>query len=267
MKFKNVILSMAAMSLIAATVSCDDDDPVNPDNNAEAEAGEISGGPFTFYVDGKVDNIAAGAITLDSSSSSGSNSSWVITDAEGKILGLPPTLEAVSGVDFDEAGVGTCLIWYARWNGEPTGIAVDGIAEDIEGDFDLSNSITVNRLEVTANAGEISGGPFIFNSVSDGTPDTIGPNEITLDDSNAVGENSTWVITKEDGEILGFPASLEAVEMNDFDGAGPGVCLIWYARWDGEITGNEIGNNASEIRGNFALSNSLTVNRTVAATP
>ncbi|MFS4491923.1 hypothetical protein ACKWCD_03435, partial [Maribacter sp. 2308TA10-17] len=69
------------------------------------EAGEIVGGPFEFCVDGSPDMVSGLSLTGDRA---GSMSSWVITDDQGKILGLPPTLEAVEGVDFDGAGAGTC---------------------------------------------------------------------------------------------------------------------------------------------------------------
>ena len=76
------------------------------------EAGELSGGPFYFCVDGTEDMVSGIGMSGDAT---GSNSSFVITDDTGKILGLPPTLEAVEGVNFDGAGAGTCLIWYLRY--------------------------------------------------------------------------------------------------------------------------------------------------------
>jgi len=105
-------------------------------------------------------------------------------------LGLPGTLEMVEGVDFDGAGVGTCLIWYARYNGAVTGLEMGMNANDVDGDFALSNSITVVRNQVV-NAGAISGGPFEFDI--DGVPDMV--SGITLDDANAFGDNRiTWNI-------------------------------------------------------------------------
>ena len=51
-------------------------------------------------------------ITLDASALTGSIQNYVITDAQKNILGLPPTLEAVEGVNFDDAGVGACYIYH-----------------------------------------------------------------------------------------------------------------------------------------------------------
>lgn len=49
-------------------------------------------------------------LSLDSTNATGSNSTFIITDAAGKILGTPPTLEGAKGIDFNEAGTGVCLI-------------------------------------------------------------------------------------------------------------------------------------------------------------
>ncbi|QLE00170.1 hypothetical protein HX109_00810 [Galbibacter sp. BG1] len=220
----------------------------------ETMGGEISGGPFEFYINGMPDMLSG--ITLDDTDAKGSLSTWVITDDQGNILGLPPTMEALEGVDFDGAGVGTCLIWYLRYEEGIEGLETGMNASDLEGCFALSNSITVDRIE-GANAGTIAGGPFTF--CVDGTADMV--SGITLDDSDATGSNSTWVVTDDMGKILGLPPTMEALEGVDFDGAGAGVCLIWYARWEGEIEGAEVGNNASDITGNFALSNSIEVTR------
>ncbi|MFS4483805.1 hypothetical protein ACKGJY_12360, partial [Hyunsoonleella sp. 2307UL5-6] len=55
-----------------------------------ADGGVLSGGPFSFTTgDGVADNIPEGAITV--ANSQGENFAWVVTDAAGYILGLPPT--------------------------------------------------------------------------------------------------------------------------------------------------------------------------------
>ena len=74
----------------------------------------------------------------------GTNATWVITDDNGLILGTPPTLAAVEGVDFDGAGSGTCLIWYLRYEND-TNISTVTNANNLTGTFHLSNAITVTR--------------------------------------------------------------------------------------------------------------------------
>ncbi len=251
--FKKLIIGVLAIGLIA--VSCSDDD----DNQTITPvAGTIAGGPFTFCVDNTVDNVSG--ITLDNTNTVGTNSTWVITDETGLILGLPPTLEAVEGVNFDEAGAGVCLIWYLRFEDGLQGAEMGMNANDLEGSFSLSNSITVTR-NAKPVAGVISGGPYEF--AVDGTADFA--TDLAIDATNATGTNSTWVITDEDLNILGLPPTLDAAKMVNFDAAGPGVCLIWYLRYEDGLQGAEMGMNAGDLEGCFALSNSIKVTRTCSA--
>ncbi|GGG53883.1 hypothetical protein GCM10011414_24490 [Croceivirga lutea] len=215
-------------------------------------AGTLSGGPFMFTVDGTPDMVSG--INLDDTALTGSNQGYVITDEELNILGLPPTLDAVEGVDFDGAGIGVCLIWHITYEDGLTGLIAGENAANLDGFFALSNSIRVYR---NPNAGVISGGPFSFNV--DGMPDMV--NGIMLDATSATGTNRTWIITDDQGTILGIPPTLAAVEGVDFDGAGAGVCLIWYMRYEDGLTGLEMGNNISELQGLYGLSNSITVTR------
>ena len=219
--------------------------------NAGPNAGTLSGGPFTFCVDGEVDNVSG--ITTDPTAV-GTNRSFIVTDADGTILGLPPTIEALEGVDFDGAGPGVCLIWYLRYEDGIVGLEPGADANALEGIFSLSNAIEVTRNE--PNGGEITGGPFTFTV--DGTPDMV--SGIMLDGTQT-GTNSTWVITDDAGNILGLPPTMEALEGVDFDGAGVGVCLIWYLRYEDDTTGLEAGENVDDMSGCFSFSNAITVTR------
>ena len=241
------ILFVLSLSLLVFSCSNDDDNTTT----ITPEAGTLVGGPFEFCVDGSVDNVSGIMLT---GTPVGTNSTYVITDDLGNILGLPPTLAAVEGVDFDGAGGGTCLIWYLRFEDGLQGAEVGLNANDLVGEFDLSNSIEVVRNE--PNGGTINGGPFNFTV--DGTPDMV--SGITLDGTQT-GTNSTWVITDDAGNILGLPPTLADVEGVDFDGAGPGVCLIWYLRFEDGLQGAEVGMNANDLQGCFGLSNSITVTR------
>jgi len=192
---------------------------------------------------------------LDDSMITGSNSGFVITDADLNILGLPPTLEAAQGVDFDGAGVGVCLIWHITYEDGLTGLEAGGNAGNLDGFFALSNAITVTRSGL--DAGVLSGGPFTFTV--DGKPDMV--NAVMLDAANLTGSNQTYVITDDAGNILGLPPTLQAVEGVDFDGAGAGVCYIWHLTYEDGITGLAVGKNAGDLGGFFDLSNFLTVTR------
>ena len=218
--------------------------------------GTIAGGPFAFTVgDGIADNVSGVTLT----GNVGETSQWVITDDQGKILGLPPTPEAV---DFDGAGVGSCFIYHLSYNGTITGLAADGTLAGLAGDFDLSNSIEVVRNPVatpTVDGGTIAGGPFTF-TVGDGIADNV--SGVTL--AGNVGETSQWVITDDQGKILGLPPTPEAV---DFDGAGAGSCFIYHLSYNGAITGLAADGTLAGLAGDFDLSNSIEVVRNPVATP
>jgi len=228
---------------------CDDDGPT-----CDVSGGTLTGGPYTFCVgDGEAD-IATG-ITL--SGNDGDFSAWVVTDSEGNVVGLPGS---ITDVNFDGAGSGTCLIWSISYD-DVSGLYQGSNASDFDGCYSLSNPITVNRVECEptcdVSGGTLSGGPFTF-CVGDGTPDYV--SGITL--SGNSGDNSAWVITSDDGTILGLPSMPGDV---NFDGAGEGVCLIWNVSFD-QLVGAAVGVNAADLSGCFDLSNSITVNRVACAT-
>ncbi|MEM6697137.1 MAG: fasciclin domain-containing protein, partial [Bacteroidota bacterium] len=54
--------------------------------------------------------------------------------------------------------------------------------------------------------------------------------------------NFTYVITDDQNTILGIPPS----NMQDFEGAGPGICRVWGLSYTGEITAMG-GDNAAEV--------------------
>ena len=158
------------------------------------DGGMVAGGPYEFCVgDGTPDHVSG--VTLDGAE--GSNSQWVVTDEDGNILGLPPSPEAVN---FDGAGAGTCLIWHLSYEDGLMGLEMGNNAlTDLEGCYDLSDEfVTVVRNNV--DGGMVAGGPYEF-CVGDGTPDHV--SGVTLD--GAEGSNSQWVVTDEDGNILGLP--------------------------------------------------------------
>ena len=215
----------------------------------QPEGGTLDGGPFTFCVgDGVADMIAAGDITL--SGNSGTNSAWVVTDANGNILGLPPT---PADVNFDGAGPGECLVWHLSYEDGLTGAEVGANAADLQGCYSLSNPISVFRNQ--PEGGTLDGGPFTF-CVGDGVDDMIAAGDITL--SGNSGSNSAWVVTDVNGNILGLPPTPGDV---NFDGAGPGECFIWHLSYEDGLTGAEVGANAADLQGCYSLSNPISVFR------
>lgn len=209
--------------------------------------GTLEGGPFEFCVgDGEADHIAEDAIAL--AGNMGTNSTWVITDADGNILGLP---DHYTDVNFDEADAGTCLVWYLSYEDN---VSLDITnANELTGCFALTNPITVDRYEQPI-AGILGGGPFEF-CVGDGEADNITDGAITL--SGNSGTNSTWVVTDVDGNILDLPDNYSEV---NFDGAPVGTCFVWHLSYEDNVSFDDV-TNASELTGCFALSNAITVER------
>lgn len=234
-------------------VSCENDDDEEPMMETVVPvAGTLSGGPFEFRVDGTPDMVSG--ISLDGSQAMGTNRTFVITDDMGGILGLPPDMAALEGVNFDGAGVGLCLIWYLRYEDGLTGLEMGGNANTLQGSFDLSNSIEVLRLP---SGGEIAGGPFEFSV--DGMDDFV--SGIMLDDATLSGSEQSYVVTDDERNILGLPPTIEALEGVNFDGAGTGVCFIYHISYEPGLTGLEGGNNLDDLQGFFGLSNRIDVTR------
>nr|WP_299000584.1 hypothetical protein [uncultured Allomuricauda sp.] len=242
-------LSLLGLAIILTSCNKGETD----DTPVELNAGTLSGGPYTFVVDGIPDMVTT--ISLDASNLLGSNRTYVITDDSNNVLGIPLTLDAVRGVDFDEAGAGTCYIYHLIYENGLIGLEAGANLDNLEGLFDLSNFVMVQRDGL--NAGTLSGGPYEF--AVDGIPDMV--STITLDDSALTGDAQTYVITDDSENILGIPPTLEAVMGVDFDAAGVGSCYIFHLTYSGELSGLEGGQNLNDLSGNFALSNFVVVNR------
>jgi len=134
------------------------------------DGGTLTGGPYEFCVgDDEADHVSSVML----SGALGTNSQWVVTDETGKILGLPPTPEAVN---FDGAGAGTCLIWHLSYEDDLTGLEAGNNVADLSGTHDFSDEyVTVYRNQ--PDAGELVGGPFQF--VVDGEADMVSGISIT----------------------------------------------------------------------------------------
>ncbi len=176
----------------------------------------------------------------------GPNSGYIITDLDGNILGLP----TAPPFDFEGAGTGACLIWHASFTGTLTGLTVGANAADIEGCFDLSNSVRVDRF--TADGGTIS------------TPNgsaicATGNNLLDVSVSGVIG-SSRLLITDLNGNILALPSG-SPVDLSNINAS---ECLVWNLGFNGNINGLAVGQNANNLTGTcFSLSNAISVSKTV----
>lgn len=221
----------------------------------QPEGGNLAGGPFTFCVgNGLPDMIPAGSIAL--TENSGPNTSWIVTDEQGNILGLPPM---PSVVNFDGAGFATCLIWNISYEDGLEGLEMGMNTADLNGCYALSNPVAVNRINCNigcnAEAGKLYSNPIEF-CVGDGRADYILP--LSIVQLGATGNGLQWVITDDQDNILGLPQTPWAV---NFDEAPPGVCRVYLVSYDEIIMGLEAGNNLDQVQGCFDFSNYIEVNR------
>jgi len=320
-------------------------------NNCNVDGGSLAGGPFEFCIDGQDDFIPAGGIVL--TPGTGTNRGWIVTDDAGLILGLPPTFTAVN---FEDAGLGTCNVYYIRYENGLQGLNAGNNINNLQGCYDLSNPVIVNRIncnngcnanvatngnsisvtglnsafnqvQITdanfniiyscdnfgisnnlcanpesfnapsngtyyvfvrtytasfsvvcdifepvnvtggggntggntgcnVDGGSLAGGPFSF--CVDGVPDNIPVNGIVLTPGS--GSNRGWVITDDNGNILGLPPTFSAV---NFDEAGAGSCYVYYIRYENGLQGLAPGNNINNLQGCFDLSNFVEVIREI----
>ena len=175
--------------------------------------------------------------------------SWVITDDNGEILGLP----ASPPFDLEDAGVGTCQVYNLSYASNLTGLAVGENINDFTGNFDLSNPITVFRsLSVGGMITTTDGDTITSITVGDNFPELVG-----VSVTGASGINMTWIITDTLGNIVELPMGPPF----NFEDAGQGVCEIWSLSHGDGTTGIEIDNNLTDIEGCTELSNSIRVIR------
>ncbi len=189
-------------------------------------------------------------VNVTLSGNTGDNSQWVITDTNGDIIGLfdTPTF------NFEGAGPGICVIWHLSYQDGLIGLMIGNNVTDLQGCYSFSNSISVMRSD--PEGGEISTNDDTSICVGDGIGDFI---DVSL--TGASGTNQGWIITDNTGNILALPA---APPFN-FDGAGPGICLIWSISYEPGLMGLSSGSNISGLEGCYELSsNSITVTRTEA---
>ena len=192
-----------------------------------------------------------GPVSFDSTSTSMAQFTYVVTDPNGVILGVPPG----DVVDFAVAGPGVCWVWGLSYTGNVTAhVGDNALAVALtDGCFDLSDDFLVVFRD-TLSGGNITdnmGNDSVFVCI-DGTPQVI-----SFDSTNTVGPNFTYVVTDDQGTILGLPPG----DMVNFQPAGPGECWVWGLSYTGNVTA-QVGDNATQVAltdGCFDLSDNFLV--------
>ena len=184
---------------------------------------------------------------------------YIITDINDNILAF---MNSANGnmLDLSGAPVGECHVWGWSYRGLPNPVVGDHISTLNDDDCEeiSENFIRVNRqsadCDVVVNDITLADGSTSTSICVDGNPD---PLDVITNGGSDVDRG--WIITDDAGNILALPMAPPF----DLDGAGVGICEIWYVRYD-SIGGNEVGNNLTDLTGCFALSNPLTVSREAA---
>ncbi|MBT8233226.1 MAG: T9SS type A sorting domain-containing protein, partial [Bacteroidia bacterium] len=180
---------------------------------------------------------------------SGTNSAWIISDTTGLILNLP----AMPPFDFSNAGTGVCQIWHISYENGLVGLEVDSSLNNLNGIFNLSNNIIVNR-------DSLSGGDIVLDNGLTSDTITVGDgiiDSINVNLTNSVGDSMIYVIT----DTLGVIVDIVDGPPFTFENAGGGVCQIWHLSYSDGITGLVIGENVSNLNGCFDFSNPINIVR------
>ncbi len=233
-------------------------------------------GPNTCSVDGGVVMSSDSLTVLDVCVTDGENDNiqlvlqggdgarlWAVTDARGEIL----VIQVESVFNFEGTGGGTNFIYNVALRDPITGFDVGNNLTDIQGCFDLSNPLTVNKLE-DCNPAPVPVGGSITSDVGGGAGDiTVCADDgesdrISLTLNGSMGE-STWIVTDTTGQIL----IVQAVATFEFEGSGAGIAQIWHVASFGDVFGLQAGQNIADVTGNFALSNQINVIREVGCGP
>ncbi|MCI4670760.1 MAG: T9SS type A sorting domain-containing protein, partial [Bacteroidia bacterium] len=208
-------------------------------------------GPDDLYVCYN-DPTAPTAFRFDSLGHVGPNFAYVVTDNNGTILGLPPG----DMVDFAGAGPGECWVWGLSYTGNLTAMLGQNATSVAlsDGCFDLSdNFIRVFRDSLDGGMVASELGPdTLLVCYSGGTPTTY-----SFDSLLTSGNSFTYVVTDDNGVILGIPPA----DMVDFAGAGPGECWVWGLSYSGTLTA-AVGDTATQVAlsdGCFDLSDNFIV--------
>ncbi len=114
------------------------------DGSITPDAGILTGGPFYFCVDDMPDFVDG----IEVNNAIGTNGTFVVTNAAGEILGLPETLAQLESIDFNEAGVGECYIWYVTYEDVIINLAMGSNANALAGCYDIVGPIEVNRINI-----------------------------------------------------------------------------------------------------------------------
>ena len=193
-------------------------------------------------------------IRLDSSSASGDNFAYVLTDSNNVIL-------EVLTADIllpDSLGGGTFRIWGLAYNGNLAAMLGDTASQVVLADSCYALSDNFVSLEFSeTQGGQVateSGDVMVSLCVDDNQPDTL-----TLDSTGITTGSYIYVVTDTNNVILDIVDG----DQYDFDSTGLGIVRVWGLAYTGNLAAM-VGDTASLVMlsdGCYSLSeNFVTVN-------
>jgi hypothetical protein len=203
--------------------------------------GTIDGLGFDFCIDGEIDTIPELMIT----DTVGPNIQLFINDISGLIVALP---DDISDIDFDTLPAGDYFINVISFADTSTTVLLGENRVNLEGCFDLSNTIVVDRAN--PDGGVLTGDDMAF--CIDGESDF----PVGISVSGSSGTNDAWVITDEQGNIVDLPADIDSV---DFEVLGVGTCFIYNVSFEDGLNGLELASSIFNLDGCYDLSDSIVV--------
>ncbi|MEL7531141.1 MAG: T9SS type A sorting domain-containing protein [Bacteroidota bacterium] len=205
------------------------------DNYVVAFRDSINGGEITtemnmdtvYYCPFNPGGDDDGIFVMDSSNTAGPKFSYVVTDNNAVILGVPGS----DSVDVSGAGVGECWVWGLSYTGNIVAQVGDtaSMVDLTDGCYDLSDNFVVIFRD-SLSGGEVLTADGLDTArvcVSDGDPDILDFQSV----GGATGGSFTYVVTDTATKILGLPPS----NMVDFSNAGGGECWVWGLSFTGDV--------------------------------
>ncbi len=215
-------------SAVALTDACFD----LSDNFIVVNRNEVNGGMVTAE-DGATEvytcpgDTIADLVFVDSMDTAGDNFTYVVTDENNVILGVPSS----DTVDLSDAGEGIYRIWGLSYSGNIIAAAGDtaSVVDLSDGCFDLSDNF------ITAFRDDPEGGTVMTESGADTVTTCVGDDLAQFIRFDSMGTSLSryiYVVTDTNNVIIG---TSEADSLN-FENAGDSICRVWGLSYTGDIT-------------------------------
>ena len=187
-------------------------------------------------------------LSLNLTGNQGANSDFVIIDPTGLIIGIFDVASPTFSIP------GACEVVHISSDSTLTGLALNANINDLGGNFSLSNSVGVTKIDF--NGGLLTAPNGFFRDtivVGDGIDETL-----TFINTQTLGDSLLYVITTATDTILEIQES-NSILFSDLLPAGE--CRVRTIAFSGDLpAGLEIGNNFNlDLTGCFDPSNVVTV--------